>query len=61
MTLLDDPEDTVLATLTPPTLEPVEDEIETETEVVGEGEAAEGEGGAEGDAGEESAGSSDES
>ena len=61
VTLLDDPEDTVLATLTPPTLEPVEDEIETETEVVGEGEAAEGEGGAEGDAGEESAGSSDES
>ena len=45
VTLLDDPEDTVLATLTPPTLEPVEDEIETETEVVGEGEAAEGEAG----------------
>ena len=44
VTLLDDPDDTVLATLTPPTLEPVEDEIETETEVVGEGEAAEGEG-----------------
>ena len=48
VTLLDDPEDTVLATVTPPTLEPVEEEIETETEVVGEGEAAEGE--AEGDA-----------
>ena len=48
VTLLDDPEDTVLATLTPPTLEPVEDEIETETEVVGEGEAAEGEAGGRG-------------
>jgi large subunit ribosomal protein L25 len=46
--LLDDPE-TVIATITPPTLEPVEEEIETETELVGEdgepieGEAAEGE------------------
>ena len=40
VTLLDDPDETVLATLTPPTLEPVEDEIETETELVGEGEAA---------------------
>ena len=58
VTLLDDPEDTVLATLTPPTLEPVDDEIETETEVVGEGEAAEGEAGeADGDA--EGSGSSD--
>ena len=35
VTLLDDP-DTVVATLTPPTLEPVEEEIETETERVGE-------------------------
>jgi large subunit ribosomal protein L25 len=43
----DDPE-TVLATITPPTLEPVEDEIETETELVGEdGEVAESQ--AEGD------------
>ena len=41
VTLLDDPE-TVIATITPPTLEPVEEEIETETEVVGE-EGAEGE------------------
>jgi large subunit ribosomal protein L25 len=41
VTLLDDPE-TVIATITPPTLEPVEEEIETETEVVGE-EAVEGE------------------
>jgi large subunit ribosomal protein L25 len=40
VTLLDDPE-TVIATITPPTVEPVEEEIETETEVVGE-EAAEG-------------------
>jgi large subunit ribosomal protein L25 len=35
VTLLDDPE-TVIATVTPPTLEPVEEEIETETERVGE-------------------------
>jgi large subunit ribosomal protein L25 len=48
----------VIATITPPTLEPVEEEIETETELVGEdgepieapegeegeGESAEGEG-----------------
>jgi large subunit ribosomal protein L25 len=34
VTVLDDP-DTVIASVTPPTLEPVEDEIETETEVVG--------------------------
>src|SRR3954467_14700027 len=34
--LLDDPE-TVIATITPPTLEPVEEEIETETALVGEG------------------------
>jgi large subunit ribosomal protein L25 len=41
VTLLDDTEQ-VIATITPPTLEPVEEEIETETEVVGEeGEAAE--------------------
>ena len=49
--LLDDPDETVLATVTPPTLEPVEDEIETEVEVVGEAEAAEAQ--AEGDTGEE--------
>ena len=40
VTLLDDPDETVLATITPPSQEPAEDEIETETEVVGEGEAA---------------------
>ena len=51
--LLDDPDETVLATITPPTQEPVEEEIETETEVVGEGEGAEAEGQAEGDTGEE--------
>ena len=36
ITLLDDLEETVIATITPPTLEPVEEEIETETELVGE-------------------------
>jgi large subunit ribosomal protein L25 len=36
VTLLDDPETTVIATITPPTLEPVEEEIETETELVGD-------------------------
>jgi large subunit ribosomal protein L25 len=58
VTLLDDPE-TVLATVTPPTVEPVEEEIETEVEVVGEGEAAERE--AEGDTGEDAESASDES
>ena len=44
VTLLDDPDETVLATITPPTLEPVEEEIETETALVGEdGEPLEGE------------------
>jgi large subunit ribosomal protein L25 len=36
VTLLDDLDETVIATITPPTLEPVEEEIETETELVGE-------------------------
>jgi large subunit ribosomal protein L25 len=59
VTLLDDPE-TVVATITPPTAEPVEEEIETETELVGEGgEAAEGE--AEDGEGESPADSGDES
>jgi len=63
VTLLDDPE-TVIATITPPTLEPVEEEIETETELVGEdgepieGEAAEGE---EAEASSEESADSDES
>ena len=56
VTLLDDAE-TVIATITPPTLEPVEEEIETETEVVGEegAEGAEAEAQAEGDTAEEAA------
>jgi large subunit ribosomal protein L25 len=37
VTLLDDPETTVIATVTMPTAEPAEDAIETETERVGEG------------------------
>jgi large subunit ribosomal protein L25 len=55
VTFLDDPDETVLATITPPSQEPVEEEIETETELVGEAE-----GGASEEA-EESAASSDES
>ena len=51
VTFLDDPDETLVATITPPTAEPVEDEIETETELVGEGE--EGEAKAEGDTAEE--------
>jgi large subunit ribosomal protein L25 len=46
VTFLDDPDETLIATITPPTAEPVEEEIETETALVGEGEAegeAEGE------------------
>ena len=56
VTMLDDA-DTVIATITPPTLEPVEEEIETETEVVGEEgvEGAEAEAQAEGDTAEEAA------
>jgi large subunit ribosomal protein L25 len=48
VSFLDDPE-TTIASITPPTLEPVEDEIETETGIVGEKSAAgetEGEAGA---------------
>jgi large subunit ribosomal protein L25 len=65
VTLLDEPE-TVIATITPPTLEPVEEEIETETEVVGEegAEGEEAEAQAEGDTAEEAeqkASDSDES
>jgi large subunit ribosomal protein L25 len=45
ITLLDDPETTILASITPPSVAPETDEVETETEVVGEGEeGAEGEG-----------------
>jgi len=57
VTLTDDLEETVIATLSPPKLQAeVEEEIESETEVVGEG-AAEGEGG---DEDGESEGSSEE-
>ncbi|HEX9481498.1 MAG TPA: 50S ribosomal protein L25 [Solirubrobacteraceae bacterium] len=57
VTLTDDPEETVIATLSPPKLQAeVEEEIESETEIVGE-EAAEGEGAAEDG---ESEGSSEE-
>ena len=54
VTFVDDLE-TVIATITPPTLEPVEDEIETETELVGEEgeEGEEAEAKAEGDTAEE--------
>ncbi len=57
VTLLDDPEETVVATLSPPKLQAeTDEEIESETELVGEG-AAEGEvaegAGSEGSAGEE--------
>ncbi|MEA2283628.1 MAG: large subunit ribosomal protein [Solirubrobacteraceae bacterium] len=53
VTLLDDVE-TVIASVTPPTLEPVEDEIETETALVGEdGEPVAAEGQAGGDTADE--------
>jgi large subunit ribosomal protein L25 len=54
VTLLDDVEETVVATLSPPKLQVEEDEVESETELVGEdGEPAEG-GDAEGSGGEDS-------
>ena len=62
VTILDDPESDV-ASITLPTAEPVEEELETETELVGE-EGAVAEGEAEGDTGEEaeqSAGDSSDS
>jgi large subunit ribosomal protein L25 len=59
VTLLDDPEETVVASITPPTAEPVEEEIETEPELVGEGEEAEAQ--AEGDTAEEAAASAESS
>lgn len=59
VTFVDDPEETLIATITPPTLEPVEEDIETETELVGEdGEVIEGQ--AEGDTGAEAAAGSDD-
>jgi large subunit ribosomal protein L25 len=56
VTFLDDPEETVIATITIPTEVPEEPEIEEETELVAEGEAAaseEGEAAAEGATGDE--------
>jgi large subunit ribosomal protein L25 len=62
VTLLDDPEETVIVTLVPPTvdIEAEEEELEEETELVGEGEG-EGEAGEEGaEASEASADAGDE-
>jgi len=58
VTLLDDPE-TVVASITPPTAEPVDEEIETETALVGGDEVAEGQ--AEGDTAEEAGQSAQDS
>jgi large subunit ribosomal protein L25 len=60
VTFLDDPEETVVATITPPTLEPVEEEIETETQLVGE-DADTAEAKAEGDTADEAEQSSADS
>src|SRR5205085_3946965 len=51
VTFLDDPEETIIATIVVPTEEPEEPEVEEEAEVVGE--EAEGEAAAEGATGEE--------
>jgi large subunit ribosomal protein L25 len=61
VTLLDDPEETVIATLSPPRLQDEDDEeIESETQVVGESEAgAEGEATGEAGGGSASGGDSD--
>jgi large subunit ribosomal protein L25 len=65
VTFLDDPDETVIATITPPTLEPVDEEIETETGLVGEdapdASSDEAEGQASGDTGDEAAQSADSS
>ena len=54
VTLLDDPEETVVATLSPPRLQTeAEEEIESETEVVGEGEGEAAEAASEESSGEE--------
>jgi large subunit ribosomal protein L25 len=60
ITILDDPE-MVIATITPPTVEPVEEDIETETERVGADAGAEAEAQAEGDTAEEAAEKADDS
>jgi large subunit ribosomal protein L25 len=59
VTFLDDLEETVIATITPPTVEPVEPEIEVETGLVGDDAAAEAQ--AEGDTAEEAAQSAEDS
>jgi large subunit ribosomal protein L25 len=56
VTLLDDVEETVVATLSPPRLQVEEEDLEAETELVGEGEEA-----GEGAAGAEDAGAEDSS
>src|SRR5690349_4286451 len=56
VTFVDDLEETVIASIMPPTAEPVEDEIETETALVGEDAAQ-----AEGDTAEEAAQSAEDS
>ena len=60
VTLLDELE-IVVASITPPTAEPVEEEIETETALVGEGAEAQAEGDTAGEASKSEAGSGDES
>jgi large subunit ribosomal protein L25 len=59
VTFVDDLEETVIASITPPTAEPTDDEIETETGLVGADAAAEGQ--AEGDTAEEAAQSAEDS
>ncbi len=51
--LLDDVDETVIATLTPPRLETEDDEIESETDLVGEDAAAAAPEDADGDSGSE--------
>jgi large subunit ribosomal protein L25 len=54
LTVLDDPEETVIATVTPPSKAEAPETVEEETELVGEGEeAAEGEGGDDADSSDE--------
>ena len=55
LTVLDDPDETVIATITPPSKAEAPETVEEETELVGEGEEA-----AEGEAGEESEGNGGE-
>src|ERR1700710_887559 len=62
VTLLDDPEETVIATLNPPNVDvdAEEDALEQETELVGEGEEGDGEAGDEGSEGDASAEAGDD-